>query len=61
MPVRTQPCVLVVEDETELRELVAESLSKEGFVVAEAPTGAGADGAGGGRDGAGRGWRGSWT
>src|SRR6476646_11001456 len=40
MPVRTQPCVLVVEDEADLRELVADSLTKEGFVVAEAPTGA---------------------
>jgi two-component system, NtrC family, response regulator AtoC len=37
---RTQPCVLVVEDEAELRDLIVESLSREGFMVAEAPTGA---------------------
>jgi two-component system, NtrC family, response regulator AtoC len=40
MTTRPRPCVLVVEDEAELRELVCESLTKEGFVVAEAPTGA---------------------
>jgi DNA-binding NtrC family response regulator len=40
MAARSQPCVLVVEDETELRELVADSLTQAGFSVAEAPTGA---------------------
>ena len=40
MPVRTQPCVLVVEDETDLRELIVEALTKDGFAVAQAPTGA---------------------
>jgi len=40
MAPRAQPCVLVVEDETELREVVAASLTQAGFVVAEAPTGA---------------------
>jgi DNA-binding NtrC family response regulator len=39
MTARSQPCVLVVEDETELRELIAESLSNAGFAVAQAPTG----------------------
>jgi DNA-binding NtrC family response regulator len=32
-----QPTVLVVEDEADLRELVAESLTAEGFSVAQAP------------------------
>jgi DNA-binding NtrC family response regulator len=32
--------VLIVEDEAELRALVADSLAREGFAVAEAPTGA---------------------
>jgi len=40
MTVRSQPCVLIVEDEPELRALVAGSLVGEGFAVAEAPTGA---------------------
>ena len=35
-----QPCVLLVEDEEDLRALIAEALAKEGFSVAEAPTGA---------------------
>ena len=39
MTARSQPCVLVVEDESELRELIAESLSDAGFAVAQAPTG----------------------
>jgi DNA-binding NtrC family response regulator len=39
MSARSQPCVLVVEDETELRELIAEALSQAGFAVAQAPTG----------------------
>jgi two-component system, NtrC family, response regulator AtoC len=33
---RTQPTVLIVEDEADLRALVVESLSSEGFAVAEA-------------------------
>ena len=37
---RTQPCVLIVDDDDDLRELVAEHLTSEGFVVAQAPTGA---------------------
>ena len=37
---RPQPCVLLVEDEDDLRALIAEALTKEGFIVAEAPTGA---------------------
>jgi len=37
---RPQPCVLLVEDEEDLRALIAEALTKEGFAVAEAPTGA---------------------
>jgi DNA-binding NtrC family response regulator len=40
MAPRFQPCVLVVEGETDLRALIAESLTRAGFVVAEAPTGA---------------------
>jgi two-component system, NtrC family, response regulator AtoC len=40
MASRSQPCVLLVEDEQELRAIIAEALTKEGFVVAEAPTGA---------------------
>ncbi|MGE0042572.1 MAG: sigma-54-dependent transcriptional regulator [Vicinamibacterales bacterium] len=37
---RSQPCVLVVEDEDDLRELIAESLDAGGFAVAQAPTAA---------------------
>ncbi len=37
-PRRTQPCVLVVEDEADLREMIAESLEGGGFAVAQAPT-----------------------
>jgi len=37
---RTQPCVLIVDDDDELRELIAEHLTREGFIVAQAPTGA---------------------
>ncbi len=33
----TQPTVLVVEDEADLRQLIAESLSADGFEVAQAP------------------------
>lgn len=33
----SQPTVLVVEDESDLRELIAESLTAEGFSVAQAP------------------------
>ena len=40
MAPRSQPCVLLVEDEQELRAIIAEALTKEGFIVAEAPTGA---------------------
>ena len=39
MAPRTQPCVLLVEDEEDLRSLIAQSLAKDGFAVAEAPTG----------------------
>lgn len=35
---RQQPCVLVVEDEHDLRSLIVESLEGGGFNVAEAPT-----------------------
>jgi DNA-binding NtrC family response regulator len=42
MPSRPQPCILIVEDDDGLRELIAEHLTKEGFAVAQAPTGAGA-------------------
>ena len=34
---RPRPCVLVVEDEADLRGLVAESLEADGFAVAQAP------------------------
>jgi two-component system, NtrC family, response regulator AtoC len=37
---RSQPCVLIVDDDDELRELIAEHLTREGFAVAQAPTGA---------------------
>ena len=37
---RTQPCVLVIEDEDDLRTLIAESLEAGGFAVAQAPTAA---------------------
>ncbi len=37
---RTQPCVLIVDDDDDLRELIAEHLTREGFIVAQAPTGA---------------------
>ncbi|MEW6321161.1 MAG: sigma-54 dependent transcriptional regulator [Acidobacteriota bacterium] len=37
---RTQPCVLVIEDEDDLRALIAESLEAGGFAVAQAPTAA---------------------
>jgi two-component system, NtrC family, response regulator AtoC len=40
MAPRSQPCVLLVEDEEDLRAIIAEALTKEGFIVAEAPTGA---------------------
>ena len=33
----TQPTVLVVEDEADLRQLIAESLEADGFAVAQAP------------------------
>ena len=35
---RAQPCVLVVEDEDDLRALIVESLTAGGFSVAESPT-----------------------
>ena len=37
---RTQPCVLVVDDDDDLREVIADHLTREGFKVAQAPTGA---------------------
>ncbi len=39
MPSRPQPCLLIVEDDDTLREVIAEHLTKEGFAVAQAPTG----------------------
>ena len=39
MPSRPQPCLLIVEDDDSLREAIAEHLTKEGFAVAQAPTG----------------------
>jgi len=40
MSSRPQPCVLIVDDDDELRAVISEHLSKEGFAVAQAPTGA---------------------
>jgi len=37
---RTQPCVLIVDDDDDLRDVIAEHLTREGFTVAQAPTGA---------------------
>ncbi len=37
---RIQPCVLIVDDDNDLREVIAEHLTREGFRVAQAPTGA---------------------
>src|SRR5215204_2053193 len=34
-----QPCVLIVEDEADLRQLIVEALSQEGFAPSEAATG----------------------
>ncbi len=39
MSSRPRPCVLIVEDDDELRAVISEHLSKEGFAVAQAPTG----------------------
>jgi len=39
MPV-SQPCVLIVDNEAELRQLIAEALHAEGFVASQAATGA---------------------
>jgi two-component system response regulator AtoC len=36
---RPQPCVLVVDDDDDLREVISEHLTREGFSVAQAPTG----------------------
>src|SRR5438445_6877251 len=36
----TKPTILVVEDEADVRQVVAESLTADGFAVAEAPDGA---------------------
>src|SRR3979490_1477849 len=36
MPHSTQPTVLIVEDEAELRQTIADSLEASGFVVAQA-------------------------
>jgi DNA-binding response OmpR family regulator len=33
-----QPCVLIVEDEADLRQLIVEALSHEGFAPSEAAT-----------------------
>ena len=40
MSSRPQQCVLVVDDDDDLREVISEHLTKEGFAVAQAPTGA---------------------
>src|SRR5438552_1594535 len=40
MTERTQPTILVVEDEDDLRQLIAECLETEGFAVAQALNGA---------------------
>ena len=40
MTARPQPSVLVVEDEAELRQTIAESLTEQGFVVAQSADGA---------------------
>ena len=40
MSARPQPSVLVVEDEAELRQTIAESLTEQGFVVAQSADGA---------------------
>ena len=37
---RPQPCVLIVDDDDELRAVISEHLSSEGFAVAQAATGA---------------------
>jgi DNA-binding NtrC family response regulator len=39
MPPRSQPRLLIVEDDDSLREEIAEHLTQEGFAVAQAPTG----------------------
>jgi len=39
MSSRPQQCVLIVDDDDDLREVIAEHLTKEGFAVAQAPTG----------------------
>ena len=40
MSARPQPCVLIVDDDDDLREVISEHLTREGFAVAQAPTGA---------------------
>src|SRR5262245_21221849 len=40
MSSRPQQCVLIVDDDDDLREVISEHLTKEGFAVAQAPTGA---------------------
>ena len=40
MTTRPQPCVLVVDDDDGLRDVMAEHLTNEGFVVAQSPNGA---------------------
>ena len=40
MSSRPQQCVLVVDDDDDLREVISEHLTTEGFAVAQAPTGA---------------------
>ena len=40
MTLRTQPTVLVIDDELDLRSMIAESLSADGFAVAQAADGA---------------------
>ena len=42
MSARLQPSVLIVEDEDDLRQTVAEALEADGFQVAQSPDAAGA-------------------
>jgi two-component system response regulator AtoC len=40
MPLRPQPCMLIVDDDDRLRDVIAQHLAEEGFGVSHAPTGA---------------------
>lgn len=40
MSSRPQPCILVVDDDDDLRQVIAEHLTNEGYAVAQSPTGA---------------------